>query len=177
MFGRRRGAGMTTSAERPRRPPAALLRQPACALAFGFGAGFAPRAPGTFGALLGLPLAAALTQVPLSVAAFVLLLLGVLGVWCCDIAGRRLGVSDHSAIVWDEVVGMALTLLAVPLAWRHYLLGFALFRAFDILKPWPVGALDRQVGGGLGVMLDDVAAGLLAGATLQLAMLAGVLAV
>ena len=112
---------MTTSAERPRRPPAALLRQPACALALGFGAGLAPRAPGTFGALLGLPLAAALTQVSLPVAALVLALLSLVGVWCCDIAGRRLGVSDHSAIVWDEVVGMALTLLAVPLAWPHYL--------------------------------------------------------
>ena len=128
------------------------------------------------GALLGLPLAAMLTQVPVSVAALVLVLLSALGVWCCGIAGRRLGVSDHPAIVWDEVVGMALTLLAVPLTWPHYLLGFALFRAFDILKPWPVGVLDRQVSGGLGVMLDDLAAGLLAGTTLQLAILAGALA-
>lgn len=167
---------MTTSAERPRRPSAALLREPACALALGFGAGLAPRAPGTFGALLGLPLAAMLTQVPVSVAALVLVLLSALGVWCCSIAGRRLGVSDHPAIVWDEVIGMALTLLTVPLTWPHYLLGFALFRAFDILKPWPIGALDRQVGGGLGVMLDDLAAALLAGTTLQLAMLAGALA-
>jgi len=166
---------MTTSAERPRRPPAALLRQPACAVALGFGAGLAPRAPGTFGALLGLPLAAALAQAPVSVAALVLVLLSALGVWCCDIAGRRLGVSDHPAIVWDEVVGMALTLLAVPLTWPHYLLGFALFRAFDILKPWPVGALDRGVGGGLGVMLDDLAAALLAGLTLQLVALTGIL--
>jgi phosphatidylglycerophosphatase A len=166
---------MTTSAERPRRPPAALLRQPACAVALGFGAGLAPRAPGTFGALLGLPLAAALAQAPVFGAALVLVLLSALGVWCCDIAGRRLGVSDHPAIVWDEVVGMALTLLAVPLTWPHYLLGFALFRAFDILKPWPVGALDRSVGGGLGVMLDDLAAALLAGLTLQLVALTGVL--
>jgi phosphatidylglycerophosphatase A len=68
---------------------------------------------------------------------------------------------------------MALTLFAVPLAWPQYVLGFALFRLFDIVKPWPVGALDRQVGGGLGVMLDDIAAGVLAGITLQLAVLAG----
>jgi phosphatidylglycerophosphatase A len=81
-------------------------------------------------------------------------------------------VSDHPAIVWDEVIGMALTLLAVPLTWPQYLLGFALFRLFDIVKPWPVGALDRQVGGGLGVMLDDIAAGVLAGVTLQLVVLA-----
>ena len=107
---------MTTSSERPRKPSAALLLQPACALALGFGAGLAPRAPGTFGALLGLPLAAALTQLPVFAAALMLVLLSVLGVWCCAIAGRRLGVSDHPAIVWDEVVGMALTLLAVPLA-------------------------------------------------------------
>lgn len=165
---------MTTSAERPRRPSVALLRDPACALALGFGAGLAPRAPGTFGALLGLPLAAALSLLPVVAATLVLAALSGLGVWCCGRAGQRLGVSDHPAIVWDEVVGMALTLIAVPLGWRQYLLGFVLFRLFDILKPWPVGALDRQVGGGLGVMLDDLAAGLLAGATLQLAVLAGV---
>ncbi|MDD3650293.1 phosphatidylglycerophosphatase A [Immundisolibacter sp.] len=163
---------MTTSAERPRRPTAALLRDPACALALGFGAGLAPRAPGTCGALLGLPLAAALTRLPVAMAVLVLGLLSVLGVWCCARAGQRLGVSDHPAIVWDEVIGMALALLAVPFGWWQYLLGFALFRLFDILKPWPVGALDRQVGGGLGVMLDDLAAGVLAGVTLQLALLA-----
>lgn len=163
---------MTTSAERPRRPTAALLRDPACALALGFGAGLAPRAPGTCGALLGLPLAAALTRLPVAMAVLVLGLLSALGVWCCARAGQRLGVSDHPAIVWDEVIGMALALLAVPFGWWQYLLGFALFRLFDILKPWPVGALDRQVGGGLGVMLDDLAAGVLAGVTLQLALLA-----
>ena len=68
---------------------------------------------------------------------------------------------------------MALTLFAVPLAWPQYVLGFALFRLFDIVKPWPIGALDRHVGGGLGAMLDDVAAGVLAGITLQLVVLAG----
>ncbi|WP_372717172.1 phosphatidylglycerophosphatase A [Immundisolibacter sp.] len=166
---------MTTSANRPRRPPAGVLRDPACMIALGFGAGLAPRAPGTCGALLGLPLAAALTLLSVPLAAGVLALLSGLGVWCCGVAGRRLGVSDHPAIVWDEVVGMTLTLLAVPLSLPHYALGFALFRVFDILKPWPVGALDRQVGGGLGVMLDDLAAALLAGVTLQLAQLAGVL--
>jgi phosphatidylglycerophosphatase A len=164
---------MTTSAERPRRPAAALLRDPACALALGFGAGLAPRAPGTCGALLGLPLAAVLAQLPLAAAVPLLVLLSALGVWCCARAGQRLGVADHPAIVWDEVVGQALTLLAVPFGWWQYLLGFALFRLFDILKPWPVGALDRQVGGGLGVMLDDLAAGVLAGVTLQLLLLAG----
>ena len=163
---------MTISAERPSRPSPALLRQPACALALGFGAGLAPRAPGTVGSLLGVLLALALVPLPTAVAGVVLVGLSAVGVWCCGVAGRRLGVSDHPAIVWDEVVGMALTLLAVPPAWPHYLAGFVLFRAFDILKPWPVGVLDRHVGGGLGVMLDDLAAGLLAGLSLQLLMLA-----
>lgn len=165
---------MTISAERPARPSPALLRQPACALALGFGAGLAPRAPGTVGSLLGVLLALALVPLPAVAAGAVLLGLSGIGVWCCGVAGRRLGVSDHPAIVWDEVVGMALTLLAVPPLWPHYLAGFVLFRAFDILKPWPVGVLDRRVGGGLGVMLDDLAAGLLAGLTLQLLMLAAV---
>ena len=164
---------MTTSADRPRRPAAALLRDPACALALGFGTGLAPRAPGTCGALLGLPLAAALAPLPVAMAVLVLGVLSALGVWCCARAGQRLGVADHPAIVWDEVVGQALALLAVPFGWWQYLLGFALFRLFDILKPWPVGAIDRQVGGGLGVMLDDLAAGVLAGVALQLITLAG----
>ncbi|GAB4350982.1 MAG: hypothetical protein Kow0073_05880 [Immundisolibacter sp.] len=163
---------MTISAERPSRPSPALLRRPACALALGFGAGLAPRAPGTVGSLLGVLLALTLVPLPIAVAGMLLAGLSAVGVWCCGVAGRRLGVADHPAIVWDEVVGMALTLLAVPPAWPHYLAGFVLFRAFDILKPWPVSMLDRQVGGGLGVMLDDLAAGLLAGLSLQLLLLA-----
>jgi phosphatidylglycerophosphatase A len=93
-------------------------------------------------------------------------------VWACGVAGRRLGVQDHGALVWDEVVAMWLTLLAAPRGWPWMVAGFALFRLFDIWKPWPVRWADRRVHGGLGVMLDDVLAGLYALVVLQLAALA-----
>jgi phosphatidylglycerophosphatase A len=171
---------MTTSPEpgpSASRPTLRDLADPVHFFALGFGAGLAPFAPGTFGSVVGLAIALVLAPLGFGWNLLACIVAVAAGIWVCGESARRLGVHDHPAIVWDEVVGMALTLLAVPLAWPHYLAGFALFRAFDILKPWPVGALDRQVGGGLGVMLDDLAAGLLAGATLQLAMQAGVLAV
>jgi phosphatidylglycerophosphatase A len=86
----------------------------------------------------------------------------LLGVWACGKTAQELGVSDPSPIVWDEIVGFLVTMTAAPSGWRWVLVGFALFRLFDIWKPWPVSVLDRGVSGGLGIMLDDLAAGLLA---------------
>jgi phosphatidylglycerophosphatase A len=82
-----------------------------------------------------------------------------LGVWACESTGRDLGVHDHPALVWDEMVGLLVALTAIPAEWPWVLAGFLLFRLLDILKPWPLGLLDRGVRGGLGVMLDDAAAG------------------
>ena len=81
---------------------------------------------------------------------------------------RDAGVHDHGAIVWDEIVGLLITMTAVPYSWSTLLLGFLLFRLFDILKPWPIRVLDRRVGGGFGVMIDDLLAGVFAGAVLLL---------
>ncbi|HIJ35022.1 MAG TPA: phosphatidylglycerophosphatase A, partial [Gammaproteobacteria bacterium] len=92
----------------------------------------------------------------------------VFGVWVCGKAGADLGVHDHGGIVWDEFVGLWITLIAVPAGWEWIVAGFLLFRLFDIWKPWPIGWADRQVSGGLGVMLDDVIAGLYAWLILQL---------
>jgi phosphatidylglycerophosphatase A len=92
----------------------------------------------------------------------------VVGVWVCDTASRDLGVHDHPGIVWDEIAGFLLTMLAAPPGWQWILVGFALFRLFDIWKPWPIGWLDRRVAGGLGIMLDDLVAGVFAAAILQL---------
>ncbi len=142
-------------------------RRPHHWLAFGFGSGLAPRAPGTFGTLAAVPLYLLLAPLPLPIYLGLVLLFFAVGVWACERTSRDLGVHDASAIVWDEVVGFLLTMAAAPAGWVWLLLGFALFRLFDILKPWPIGWLDRRIGGGLGIMLDDIAAGALAWLVLQ----------
>ena len=128
-------------------------------LAFGFGSGLSPFAPGTAGSLVALPLAWPLTWLPLWPALGAVCLSFVFGVWLCDRVGRRLGVHDHSGIVFDEFVGLWLVLVVVPLHWGWWLAAFALFRLFDAAKPWPISWFDRRIHGGLGVMLDDLLAG------------------
>jgi len=143
-----------------------LFAHPAHLIAFGFGSGLAPKAPGTVGTLLGLPLfwlvAAAAPDLPnriiLLVAAF------LFGVWACARTGRALGVADHGGIVWDEIVAFALVLLFIPAlpftpaGWLWIALAFALFRLFDILKPWPISLADARLKNGFGVMFDDLLA-------------------
>jgi phosphatidylglycerophosphatase A len=139
-----------------------VTAHPAHFLAFGFGAGLSPRAPGTVGSLAAFPVYALLSLSPSAwYWAWVVLAL-VAGVWICDVAGRALGVADHGGIVWDEIAAMLLVLPFAPAGWVGWLAAFALFRLFDIVKPWPIGWLDRHVKGGLGVMLDDVLAALYA---------------
>jgi phosphatidylglycerophosphatase A len=156
---------MTTSREHDRavlRPTWRHLADPVHCLALGFGAGLAPAAPGTFGSLVGLAFALALA--PLGLAwnlAAVAVAVGA-GIWICGESARRLGVHDHPAIVWDEVAGMMITMLAAPDAWWGAPLAFVLFRLFDIAKPWPIREVDHGLGGGTGIMLDDVLAGLFA---------------
>ena len=143
-----------------------LFAHPAHLIAFGFGSGLAAKAPGTVGTLLGLPLfwlvAAAAPDLPnriiLLVAAF------LFGVWACARTGRALGVADHGGIVWDEIVAFALVLLFIPAlpftpaGWLWIALAFALFRLFDILKPWPISLADARLKNGFGVMFDDLLA-------------------
>ena len=133
------------------------------------GAGLLPRAPGTWGTLAAVPLYLLLAGLPLVVYLTLVAVLFGLGIWACGRAGRELGVHDHSAIVWDEVVGYLVAMAGLPRQWGWVLAGFVLFRLFDILKPWPIGWLDRRVQGGLGVMLDDLGAGIAVLALLQTA--------
>jgi phosphatidylglycerophosphatase A len=144
------------------------MRRPVMWLATGFGAGLSPFAPGTAGSLVGVLFYIAMAKLPLPFYLLGVLALAVAGVWICERAGRTLGVADHPAIVWDEIVGLLITMAATGPSWLGVAMGFALFRAFDILKPWPVGLIDRRVAGGLGVMLDDVMAGFYALACLQI---------
>lgn len=139
-------------------------------LAFGLGSGAVPKAPGTAGTLAAVPLY--LLMQHLSAISYLLVVVGmfIIGIWLCGRTSEDLGVHDHGGIVWDEWVGLLVTLWLAPLGWFWVLLGFTLFRIFDILKPWPIGWLDRQVSGGLGIMLDDLLAGIYAFALLQLAV-------
>lgn len=150
----------------------ALLSHPAGWIATALGAGLSPRAPGTVGSAVALlPWWFLLRGLPLSTYVAVLVVGFALGVWACEVADRRLQMHDQGALVWDEVIGMWITLIAAPHAWWWLLVGFGLFRLFDIWKPWPVGLADRRVHGGLGVMLDDVLAGGYALIVLQLVAL------
>jgi phosphatidylglycerophosphatase A len=143
-----------------------LMRQPVHFLAFGFGAGLLPRAPGTFGTLIAIPIVAFVMQFGWQVHLMFAIAACVTGVWICGESARRLGVHDHSGIVWDEIAGFAITMLAVPATWYGFLAGFALFRLFDIWKPWPIREADHRLRGGLGIMLDDVLAGVFAAVSL-----------
>lgn len=146
-----------------------LLSHPAGWIATALGAGLSPRAPGTAGSLVALlPWWFLLRDLPVGAYLAVLVAGFALGVWACGVCDRRLDMHDQGALVWDEVIGVWITLLAAPRQWWWMLAGFALFRLFDIWKPWPVSWADRRVDGGLGVMLDDVLAGIYALLVLQI---------
>lgn len=149
------------------RRPAEVLRDPRCLLAFGLGSGLAPVAPGTVGTLAAVPLYLLLAGLDPVGYLLIAAVLFALGVWLCDVTTRALGVHDHSSIVWDEWVGYLLTMVAAPAGWAWPLVGFVLFRIFDIAKPWPIRWVDRRIGGGFGIMLDDLLAAVPAWLLLQ----------
>lgn len=152
--------------------PASVWRNPIHFLAFGVGSGAMPWAPGTFGTLMAIPFWWLLAQLPFMLYCIVVAVSFVVGCWLCHKTSKDLGVHDHSGIVWDEFVGYWVTMIAVPVNWIWALAGFALFRVFDIWKPWPISWLDRRVKGGFGIMVDDLLAGVFAGICMQLLLLA-----
>lgn len=143
--------------------------RPVVWLAEGLGLGRIPFAPGTFGTLLGLPLYFALAAVlPWPVYLAVIVATLPLSAWVCGVGATARGEHDPSSVVWDEVVGMLVALTAAPAGWAPPLVAFIAFRAFDILKPFPVGWVDARIGGGWGVLLDDVVAGVYALVVVQI---------
>ncbi|MEP6897308.1 MAG: phosphatidylglycerophosphatase A [Rhodanobacter sp.] len=158
----------------------ALLATPAGWLACGFGSGLTPVAQGTFGSLAALLPWLLLRQLPLAAYLIVLVAGFIIGVWACNIAGNALGVDDHRSLVWDEFIGQWIALLPLLLpallpargfAWWMLVAGFVLFRLFDVWKPWPISWLDRHLKGGMGVMIDDVLAGIFAALALAVGLL------
>lgn len=143
-------------------PARTVLRDPVHFLAFGFGSGLGPKAPGTWGSLAAIVPYLWFQTFPIPAYLAMLVISMAFGIWLCGESARRLGVHDHSGIVWDEFVGMWITLFLAPPGWLWIVVGFALFRLFDVLKPWPIRWLDRHISGGLGIMLDDLLAGVIA---------------
>ena len=139
-----------------------LIRNPVHFLAFGFGSGLSPKAPGTAGTLVAMLLWPLLAGLPLEIYLAIVAVASVGGFYLCGKTASDLGVHDHPGIVWDEIAGYWLAMAAIPCTWYWMLAGFVLFRFFDIWKPWPISWLDKQVHGGVGIMVDDLLAGLFA---------------
>ena len=148
-------AGMTV---RPRPDLRFLFSSPAAFLALGGGAGLVPKAPGTAGSLLAIPLVLLLQLAPFAWQLAIWAALCAVGLWLCENVGRALGEPDHGAIVWDEICGMAIVLLLAPPGLGWTLAAFLAFRLFDIVKPWPINIIDRRMPNGLGAMSDDLLA-------------------
>lgn len=143
------------------------LKNPVHFLALGFGSGLIPFMPGTFGSLAALPLLIPFLFLPPVTLLIAAVLASATGIYLCGKTADDMQVHDHGSIVWDEVAGILLTFLWVPLSLWTVVAGFLLFRFFDIVKPWPIGPVDKYVSGGLGIMLDDIIAGLMACASLH----------
>lgn len=139
-------------------------KRPLHLIATGFGSGLINPAPGTWGSLAAIPFILALHQLSLPIYLLVLAISTIAGIWLCGVVARDLGVDDHQAIVWDEFVGMGITLAIMPpgMTLPAVILGFLLFRLFDIVKPGPIGWLDKNLKGGAGIMMDDILAGIFA---------------
>ncbi len=138
--------------------PRSVWTNPWHFMAFGFGSGAIPWAPGTWGTLMAVPFYCVLRELPLWLMVVVVIVAIVLGTVICHTTARDMGVHDCPGIVWDEMVGYWLTLLAAPPQTVYLIVGFVLFRLFDIVKPWPIAWVDKRVTGGVGIMLDDILA-------------------
>jgi len=139
--------------------PDSVWRNPVHFVAFGFGAGTIPFAPGTFGTLIAIPFYLAMQHLSSSVYFAITLLVIVASIWICNKATHDIGIEDHQGMCLDEIVGYLVTMFAVPHGWTWVLIGFLLFRLFDIWKPWPIRFIDQRLTGGIGIILDDVLAG------------------
>lgn len=150
------------------RIPLTMLRDPGHFLVFGAGTGLLHIAPGTWGTALGVAIYFALAGLAPGLYWVVITLLFAIGVPLCARTSAALGIKDHPAIVWDEIVGALVTLGFGAPTLVLVVIGFILFRALDIAKPGPIGVVDRRLGGGLGIMADDLLAGICAGLVLAL---------
>ena len=146
----------------PVKLPPGFLRNPVHLLAFGFGSGAAPKAPGTWGSLAAIPIWYLFAWLPAPLYWLVVAVACVVGVWLCGKTADDLKVHDHGGIVWDEFAGMWIALGLFPTSFYGVAVAFVLFRIFDVIKPWPISWLDKHMPGGAGIMVDDILAGVMA---------------
>lgn len=135
-----------------------------------FNVGKSPKAPGTMGTLAAIPLWYFLAKMPEMYYLIAVFLICILGIFAAQVYEKEMGTHDSGEIVIDEVAGYLITMALLPVTWKSAVLGFILFRILDILKPFPIGMLDKKIQGGVGVMADDIAAGIIASVLLQVAM-------
>lgn len=148
--------------------PSDIIFHPIHFLSLGFGSGLSSFAPGTAGTLMAVLLYIPLATLSLWSYITVLVIGSLMGVYLCETTSKALGGHDNPAIVWDEFLGYWLTMLLAPSGWVWIVVGFVLFRLFDIWKPWPINIVDKNMQGGFGIMLDDLLAGVYALLLLQL---------
>ncbi|CDL83301.1 phosphatidylglycerophosphatase A [Xenorhabdus szentirmaii] len=145
------------------------MKNPWHLLATGFGSGLSPIMPGTMGSVAAIPFWLLLVQLPVWAIWLAIVLGTVIGCVICQKAADAMNVEDPGCVVWDEFIGMWITLMAIPvLNWQWILVGFVVFRIFDMWKPWPIRWFDRYVKGGIGIMLDDIIAAIFAVAVIWL---------
>jgi len=148
--------------------PVKMLLNPVHFFALGFGSGLAPRIPGTTGTLVGVLLFILMPDMDWITYLVVVVCGFLFGIFCCGYTTKVLNVHDHHSIVWDEIIGYLVTMFMVPKEWIWILIGFILFRTFDIFKPWPISFIDHRIKSGFGIMLDDVVAALFSLAIIQI---------
>ncbi|VUD59383.1 Phosphatidylglycerophosphatase A [Thalassocella blandensis] len=152
--------------------PQKVFTDPTNFLAFGLGSGLSPVMPGTVGTLAAVPLYLLMvTTLPWWLYALLTLIGAIVGIYLCGKAADNFNVHDHPGIVWDEFVGFWITMFLVPFSWSWMIVGFVIFRVFDMVKPWPISLADKKVHGGFGIMFDDILAGIAACGTMHILMM------
>lgn len=151
--------------------PQRVFTDPANFFAFGLGSGLSPVMPGTVGTLAAVPFYVLMAAQAWWLYALITVVAAVIGIYLCGKAAHNFNVHDHPGIVWDEFVGYWITMFLVPFSWQWMLIGFVIFRIFDMVKPWPISVADKKVHGGFGIMFDDVLAGIAACVTMHILML------
>lgn len=154
---------------KPRPPvPDKVWQSPLYFIAFGFGSGAIPFAPGTFGTLMAIPFYLLFQSLPLLPYLLLVIVIFIASAWICERVSREIHLHDHPGMCLDEFAGFFVTMIHAPKGFLWIVLGFLLFRLFDILKPWPIYVLDEKVHGGLGMVLDDIVAGVFACIIIQI---------
>lgn len=148
--------------------PRKVWRHPIYFIGFGFGSGAMPFAPGTFGTLMAIPFYLLCQSLPLMSYLMVVAILILVSSWICEYLSKQIEINDHPGMCIDELAGFFVTMINAPVGWPWVVLGFLLFRFFDIIKPWPIRLVDRNMHNGFGMVLDDVLAGVFSLSIIQM---------